>query len=149
MNQGSAGVGEAASLSERDKLQMLVAQCLEIAKSFPVYQFHFSAAFAIALGWTLTSKDTRAFIVANVLLARTAASILCATLLFCHSFWVHRHYRRAELVHAELAEFAEKVFPEGKCFLASLRVDPFLPWIYLVINVSLCGATVFAVWRTV
>jgi hypothetical protein len=133
-------------IPDKDKLQMLVAQCSELAKSFPDMQFKFSAALAIVLGWILTSQETKAFILSHTLVSRTGATLACGVLLISQGVWVFKHYNRSTRVHAELSEFARRVLPEGKSFVESLRIDPFLPWSYLIVNFFMCGAIVVAVW---
>jgi hypothetical protein len=135
-----------AGVPDRDKLQFLVAQCSEVTKSFPDLQFRFSAAIAIVLGWVLTSQEAKSFIGKHASVSRIGAVVLCGMLVIFHSIWVFKHYKRADRIHIELNEFATRVLPEGKAFLESLRIDPFLPWSYLAVNLFVCGAIVVAVW---
>lgn len=113
----------------------------ELVKLFPEYQFRFSAALGIVLGWILTSADTQAFIAANRLLSRSGALTISVMLVIFHSVWVWNHARQLATLREALEKIRRRLKSAPEALMAGPRlVDGFLPVSYLLVNVALCTA---------
>ena len=132
----SAGTDPAEKAFDR-----LYSQSWELTKLFPDYQFRFSTALAVVLGWILTSKETQDFIIAHRSLSRYGTILLVATLVALHSRWVLRHAGQLQLCYEELVKAARDLDSAPPALLEGVRlVDRFLPISYIIINVILCAA---------
>jgi len=125
----------------------LFEQCAELCKLFPDYQFKFSAALGIVIGWLLTAKEAQNYIMIHGAIARPGAVILALTLVGFHSAWVLIHFQRARACHAELQMVAERVGVAAPSLLESVRLHRFLPVSYIAVNALTCAAIVVIVFN--
>lgn len=133
-------------LPAKDRFQFLFGQASELAKALPTYQFQFSAALVIVLGWLLTSEGASKFIQHNPSVSRAGSIVLVVCLVCFHSLWVSKHVQRANRVHEALATCARTSFPDSEALIDSVRIDPFLPWSYVIVNALMCGAILLVCW---
>ncbi len=135
-----------SSIPAKDRFQFLFTQSAELAKALPTYQFQFSAALVIVLGWLLTSEDATKFVRVNAVPARIGSVVLVTCLVLFHSLWLLRHVRRANRLHRELTRFAKLTFPDSEALVDSVSIDRFLPWSYVIVNLLICGAILTVCW---
>ena len=133
-------------LPVKDRFQFLFAQASDLSKALPTYQFQFSAALVIVLGWLLTSSGAAGFIQRNRVFSRAGATVLVICLISFHGLWVARHVRRANRLHQALAILAKASYPGSESLIESVSIDPFLPWSYIIVNALICGAILFVCW---
>jgi hypothetical protein len=132
----------------KDRFQITFNQASELAKALPGYQFQFSAALVIVLGWLLTSQRAAEFLSAHPGLAKVGSAILVTCLIVFHAAWLLRHVRRAQALHRELRSLAQDVFVGSDALVESVRIDPFLPWSYMAVNGLICSAILIVCWAT-
>ena len=124
----------------------LLEQCRDLTRAFPEYQFKLSAALAVVLGWLLTSSSAGDFIARHPDASRSGICVIMASIVAGHLGWVFRHVRRADACHAELKRAAHGLGIQAPALLESLRLDPFLPWSYVLLTVLICAANITIVF---
>lgn len=133
-------------MNDKEQFDFLYSQAEKIIVSLPEYQFRFSAALTVILGWLITSDSARSFIASNPTPLKFGAYAAVALLIVCHSIWLWRHYSEAQKAHRALIEFAEKSDLINPRLIRPFALHISLPITYMAVNLILSSSILIVVF---